>query len=215
VLAPDLRGHGRSSYDRPWDIETHVADVLETVDDQRAAWIGHSFGGRLLLEIAARSPALVDRAVLLDPAIHVPPDVAAQLAAGERQDRSFSSVGEAIAKRIELTPLYGAPRELLEEEMSEHLVQSADGRFRYRYNQETVAVAYEEMARVPPPFEQARVPTLLVVADRSKLVSAAEDERYREALGDLLEVVAVPGGHIVLWDAFEESSAAIERFLSG
>ena len=33
VLAPDLRGHGRSGYEPPWNIATHLADVLETVDE--------------------------------------------------------------------------------------------------------------------------------------------------------------------------------------
>jgi lipase len=214
VLAPDLRGHGRSGYEEPWDIDTHVDDIVETVGTDRATWIGHSFGGRLVMEITARHPPLVERAVLLDPAMYVPPDVAAELAASERRDKSFASVEEAIARRIEMTPLYATPRELLEEEMREHLLESPDGRFRYRYNQETVAVAYEEMATRPPPFGRLRVPTLLLVAEESKLVSAAEDERYREALGNLLEIVAVPGGHIVLWDAFDETAAAIERVLA-
>jgi lipase len=31
VLAPDLRGHGRSSYEPPWGIATQLADVIETV----------------------------------------------------------------------------------------------------------------------------------------------------------------------------------------
>ncbi len=29
-LAPDLRGHGRSTWDGPWTVERHVADLLET-----------------------------------------------------------------------------------------------------------------------------------------------------------------------------------------
>ena len=52
-----------------------------------------------------------------------------------------------------------------------------------------------------------------MVADHAKLVSAAELEHYRAALGDLLEVAVVPGGHIVLWDAYEETSTAITAFL--
>jgi hypothetical protein len=32
-------------------------------------------------------------------------------------------------------------------------------------------------------------------------------------LGEGLDVVAVPGGHIVYWDAFEETADAVERFL--
>ena len=67
VVAADLRGHGHSTWDEPWDIATHVADLLDTFD-RPAYWIGHSFGGRLTMEVAAVRPELVRRAVLLDPA---------------------------------------------------------------------------------------------------------------------------------------------------
>ena len=66
VLAPDLRGHGRSGWEPPWRLETHVEDVLETAAAVRvdtAAWIGHSFGGRVLLELAARCPECIERVV--------------------------------------------------------------------------------------------------------------------------------------------------------
>jgi len=33
-------------------------------------------------------------------------------------------------------------------------------------------------------------------------------------LGDGLELVGVTGGHIVYWDAFEETADAIEEFLT-
>ena len=39
-------------------------------------------------------------------------------------------------------------------------------------------------------------------------------EDHRAALGDLLEVVIVPGGHTVLWDALEETADAVTRFLT-
>src|SRR5256885_12354894 len=48
VVAPDLRGHGSSSWEPPWTIATHVADVLETIEEAgvgRAAFVGHSYGG--------------------------------------------------------------------------------------------------------------------------------------------------------------------------
>ncbi len=34
-----------------------------------------------------------------------------------------------------------------------------------------------------------------------------------DALGDLLQVVMVPGGHTVIWDALEETARAIAGFL--
>jgi lipase len=213
VTAPDLRGHGSSTWDKPWDLATYVADVLETVDG-RAAWVGHSFGGRLVMEIAARRPDLVERAVLLDPAIFVPPTIARQLAEEERVERSFGSVDEAIEARVVYGGLVSTPRALLEEEMAAHLVVSDDGRFRYRYSQPSVAAVYLELVAPPPPFENLRLPTLLVVGALSKIVSAGEVELYRAALGNLLEVVVVPGGHTLLWDAYEETAAAVERFLA-
>jgi hypothetical protein len=36
---------------------------------------------------------------------------------------------------------------------------------------------------------------------------------YAEELGDRLEIVGVPGGHIVYWDSYEETADAIEKFL--
>src|SRR5919201_292742 len=59
VLAPDLRGHGSSDWEPPWTIATHAHDVLETLDAagiRRAPFVGHSFGGRLLLELAVLDP---------------------------------------------------------------------------------------------------------------------------------------------------------------
>jgi len=216
LFAPDLRGHGRSPWDRPWTIEAHLDDLRETFPAP-ASWIGHSFGGRLVLELAAREPELVERAILLDPAVHVPAGYARQGAAEERAKQPFASVEEAIARRIEGDDLMGpetAPYELLEEEMREHLVPHEDGLYRYRYSQEAVASAWMEMAGRPPDFDRVRLPTLLVVGAESKLVSAGELELYQSALGELLEVAVVPGGHMVYWDAFDETADAIERFLA-
>jgi hypothetical protein len=38
-------------------------------------------------------------------------------------------------------------------------------------------------------------------------------EHYRAALGEKLQLVVVPAGHSVLWDAFDETADAIESFL--
>ena len=43
---------------------------------------------------------------------------------------------------------------------------------------------------------------------------AEQIEAYRDALGDRLQIVEVPGMHIVQWDAFDEVAAAVGDFLS-
>jgi lipase len=213
VLAPDLRGHGRSGWDEPWTLDTHVADLLETFD-RPAVWIGHSFGGRLVAELIARRPELVERAVLLDPALAAPPDYSRMLAQQELAgDTSFASVEEAVEQTF--AGLLRRTAGLLDEEVREHLVRGDDGRFRFRYSREAVAAGYLDIGSAPPPaWERGGVPTLIVAGAASKLVSIGEVELYRAALGDLLQVVVVPGGHSVLWDAFDETADAIDAFLA-
>ena len=218
VLAPDLRGHGRSEWEPPWSLEAHISDLLELVDRlgvRQADWLGHSFGGRLVLEVAAREPERVRRAVLLDPAVWVPPPIALDRAESERHDRSFATVEEAIAGRIASSGLHHTPRELLEEEMFEHLHRDADGRLRYRYCQSAVVAAYGELAKPPPPFEALQVPTLLVRGAESEVVPDVLVDVYADGLGELLDIETVPGGHIVLWDAFAETAGAVAAFLEG
>lgn len=214
VLAPDLRGHGFSGWEPPWTIATHAHDVLETLDAagvSRAAFVGHSFGGRLTLELAALVPDLVERAALLDPAIQILPHVGLDFAERERRDLSYATAEEAIAARLE----GGAPtpRSSLEEEMEAHLVESPDGRLRYRYCQSAVVSMYGELCTPPPPPETLRAPTLLLYADAFGLVRDEQVDAYRAALGDRLEIVTVPGGHLVYWDAYEPTADAVDAFL--
>jgi lipase len=212
VVAVDLRGHGFSTWDEPWDIAAHVADLLDTVDEP-ADWIGHSFGGRLTIQVAAVRPDLVRRSVLLDPAIFVPPFHAGEMAEEARQEESYDSASEAIDARAVRSGLAHTPRGMLEEDVEQHGVEREDGTLGLRYSGDCVGEAYMQMATPPPSFDELRMPTLMIVGSLSKLVSAGEVELYRRALGDLLTLEVVPGGHSVLWDAYEETAAAIDAFL--
>ena len=211
VLSLDLRGHGRSEWEPPWSLETHVADVVETVGGTRATWMGHSYGGRIVVELAARHPELVERAVLLDPALQVLPHVAFDLAELERRDVSFATVDEAVEARYDSGRVLIAPPELLREDEEQHLEEGPDGRLRYRYCKTAVITAWSEMATPPP--QPARVPTLIVLGAESWLFLDEQVDAYRAALGELVQVVTVPGGHTVMWDALGETSEALDAFL--
>jgi lipase len=211
VIAVDLRGHGRSGREEPWTVEAHLADLVETVGE-RAVWIGHSFGGRLVAELIASRPELVRRAVLLDPALTVPPDYAEFLAEEElAADVSYATRAEGVDAWA--AGLFRPASDAVRDEIGEQLVEGEDGRFRFDYSPQAVAAAYRAVGALPPPWERAGVPTLIVAGLASKFVSVGEVEYYRSGLGEELGVVVVPAGHSVLWDAFDETADAIERFL--
>jgi lipase len=214
VLAPDLRGHGSSSWEPPWTIGTHVADLLETIEAagvERAAFVGHSYGGRLILEMAALEPQRVELAVLLDPAVQLLPHVGFDFAERERVDGAFGSPQDAVEERMS----YGNPTPLpfVEEDVREHLAQGQDGLFRYRYCRSAVITGYGELCTPPPSPETLRAPTLLVHAGQFGLVREEQIEAYATVLGDLLRVVEVPGGHMVYWDSYELTADAVQSFL--
>jgi lipase len=207
VVAFDLRGHGRSGWDAPWDIDTHVADMAETADAlgiRAGDWVGHSYGGRLVAELAAREPGRVERAVLLDPAMQIAPEVVRERSELLRSDTSFATVDEAIDTRLSDPTLLSTPRATIEEEAAGHLEQGADGRWRWRFCPPMAIVAWSEMATPPPPWPSC--PTLLVLGARSWIPNDASGAAQ-------VEVATVPGGHVVLWDDYEATADAVERFL--
>jgi lipase len=212
VVAPDLLGHGRSDWEPPWDLDTHLANVLETAPAGPAVWIGHSFGGRLAAEIAAREPHRVERVVLLDPALQVLPHVAFDMAELERGDAAFDSVDHAVQARYDSGRVLLAPKELVRASEVDHLEPGPDGRLRYRYCKSAVIAAWSIMASPPP--RPAEVPTLMVVGADSWLTLDEHADTYRAALGDGFTLVTVPGGHTVYWDALAETSEALAMFLA-
>jgi len=215
VIAPDLLGHGASPYEPPWSIREHVDLVIASVGRQPAVWIGHSFGGRLAYEVAAREPSLVERLVLLDPAMLVDPGISLQLAERARSDRSYASFEEGLDRRFAESFLHDAARDLVADDLRGFLLADEDGRWRYRYSQAAVVAAYGEVAVAPPPFEAVRIPTLLARGRESHVDYDHLLAAHQAALGGLLQLITVPGGHTVLWDALEETGAAVFSFLRG
>lgn len=211
VVAPDLLGHGRSDWEPPWDVDAHLAAILEVAPTGPAAWVGHSFGGRLVAELAARTPERVERLVLLDPALQVQPHVAYDMAELERQDAAYDSVQQAVQARYDAGRVLLAPKDLVEASDAAHMEPGADGRLRYRYCKSTVVAAWSIMASPSP--APAALPTLMVLGADSWLTNDDQEAVYRAALGDLFELVTVPGGHTVYWDALDETGDALASFL--
>ncbi len=215
VLAVDLRGHGESGHLPPWNSATHVSDLIETLDAagvERASWVGHSFGGRLVAEAAVSAPQRSDRLVLLDPGLEVAAEAALRGAEIDRLDWSFATVEGALNALLSSDSVLAAPREVVAAHVQSNIRKGADGRFRFGFCPSAVVVAWSEMSLPAPSI--APLPTLIVRAATPLFpLDGAQESCYADALGDLLTVTTVPNGHNVLWESPQETGEAVERFL--
>lgn len=107
IVAPDLRGRGRSAeLGPPYGMAAHADDVLAVLDHfgiERAEVLGHSMGAFVAVVLAHRVPDRVSRIVMVDGGLPIPtppgldPDELLQAVIGpaaERLAMRFSSVDE-------------------------------------------------------------------------------------------------------------------------
>lgn len=213
VIAVDLRGHGDSGREPPWNVERHLWDLLETLDARgirRAALVGHSFGGRVAAALAAAVGERTGGLVLLEPGLQIPSDRALQGAEMDRLDWSFETPEGAVNALLGSDDAAATPREVAESYVRDDVRQGPDGRYRFRFCPGAAVTAWSEMALPAPPI--APVPTLIVRTEVS-LVNFGVEQRYREELGARLTVTTVPNGHNVLWESPAETIAAVAAFL--
>jgi lipase len=215
VTAVDLRGHGESGREPPWSVERHLRDLLETLEDrgiQRAALVGHSFGGRVAAALAAAAGEQTVGLALLEPGLQIPPARALRGAEMDRLDWSFETPAGAVNALLGGDDAAATPREVAERYVRGDVRRGRDGRYRFRFCPGAAVTAWSEMALPAPPI--ASVPTLIVRTEASVLSSGTE-QRYRAELGSRLKVTTVPNGHNVLWESPAETIAAVAAFLDG
>jgi pimeloyl-ACP methyl ester carboxylesterase len=69
VIAPDLRGFGRTELRGPYDLETLAADVaglVRALGRDRAIVVGHDWGGAVAWSVAAYQPQVLERLVVMN-----------------------------------------------------------------------------------------------------------------------------------------------------
>jgi len=214
VLAVDLRGHGDSTWDPPWSAATHIVDLLESLSAEgvdRAAVVGHSFGGLLGTHLAVAAPRLVERLVLLDPAVALPGPRMTASAEETRRDDGWLTREEGVAARLVDRPPQAVSAVM--EDLETHLRRDPDGRFRLHFSRPAVIVGWSEIAGPPVSLVDYPGRVLLLTASRGEYVMPWFRAALARDVGERLTDRTIDSGHMVFWDAFEETAAITAAFL--
>ncbi|MBO0677620.1 alpha/beta hydrolase [Mycolicibacterium sp. S2-37] len=216
VVAPDLIGHGRSSWAAPWTIEsntTALAALLDADAEGPVVVAGHSFGGAVALDLAARRPDLVAGLVLLDPATGLDGEWMREIA-----DDMFASpdyTDRAEARREKVSGAWGEVTEAeVDRELDEHLVELPNGRSGWRIDVPAMMAYWSELAR-PIPVPRDGVPVTLIHATRTRPPYATDEliSTLDTALGPNLTVLKWDCDHMVPQARPEETAAVIRGHL--
>ena len=83
VIAPDMPGFGLSDEpEEPWRVDDYVDFVLKFLElfaPEKVTFLGHSFGGRVIIKMASRKlPFEIEKVILVDSAGVKPKKTAAQ-----------------------------------------------------------------------------------------------------------------------------------------
>jgi pimeloyl-ACP methyl ester carboxylesterase len=204
VTSFDFPGHGGSDLPpTPWHVDDFVGltlDVMAELGIARPAILGHSFGGRVAIKLAAARPEAVERLVLVD-AAGVPPRqtfrrvmrrAASRFAnaVGRRLGRPGQAVRGAIVRRIASPDYLNA------------------GPLRATF----LAIVKEDLR---PSLPAIKCPTLLIWGESDDDTPPADGRTMEKLIPDAHLLVLKNAGHFSYLDQYGRFRMAVMPFLNG
>jgi len=234
VVAPDLRGHGDSSWSTgsPYAISEYVFDLAQLVHQEGLApfrIVAHSMGAVVALRYAATYPELVDRLVVADGTgelisrIHRPrsaPDrlrqwIAAQQGVARRNPRRYETL-EAMHRRMrEANPH-------LSDEQTRHLVihgtkRNEDGTYGWKFDNhvQNGHLLDPTADEVDEFWASITCPVLLLTGTESPHVGTFEEPSLVARFKDARHAFIEGAGHWIHHDQLDRFLDHVVPFLEG
>ena len=216
IVAPDLRGHGRSPRTGPYTPEQHVADILPVLEElgPTTTLLGHSYGGWIAWELARAAPEALARLVLVDPAMEVGPDDARRYldaAPSRLQWPDRKSAFRQLAQGRPTTAHWSVALDV-----AVGLDDGDDGQLRVAITDEAFRACWEDHVTKPIRQSKWRGPTLVVEAGRENgaFLSPTALAELRRQLGEALTHVVVDLPHTITADGPDILAAHIRAFMA-
>jgi len=214
VVALDFRGHGDSDWPEPraGAFQRDLSALLEHLGHPDAALLGHSMGGHVALEHAARhAGARQPRAlVVVDVARGTGTRTRRMMRLALAARRSYRSREEAVARFRFLPPAPSVPEALRARIARASLREEPDGRFAFKFDSRWFAIPPERV----PELAHVGSPTLLLRGEESPLLSREGALSLAGEMRDARLVEIAGAGHNVHLEQPERFLAAVLAFLN-
>jgi pimeloyl-ACP methyl ester carboxylesterase len=218
LLALDQRGHGDSEWVRPvaYSPTDYASDIARFVQHiatsgEKPVVVGHSMGGLNVLAFARRHPENARGAMAVDVAI----------TSSRGRDRylrrlkglplvTYPDLATAKA-RFRLMPNEGGiPEEIVHEIAERSLARTDEGRWTLKFDRESFLGG--DGLEVLETIKEIRIPTMLVRAEHSRIMTAEAAEQAR-ASNPRARLVTIAGAHHhVILEKPDAVARVIEEF---
>jgi pimeloyl-ACP methyl ester carboxylesterase len=200
VLAIDLPGFGESVLpSAPWGTPEYAAfvhDALDVLAVPRAHFIGHSYGAKTSLYLAATQPDLVGKLVLMgSPGLRTPPS---------RKVRAK----RAVSRGAKLAGRLGPPGRALREAIFSRIA-SQDYREAGPLRPILVKVVNEDLTSL---LGRIAAPTLLLWGTKDDAIPVAHARRMEELIPDAGLVLFEGAGHFAYLDEPDRACRIVRHF---
>lgn len=216
VLAPDLRGHGDSSWAASYTQQDAALDVAEFITGlklKNIVLIGFSMGGLISIVYAATYPDAVSKVVIVD----IAPEFATAGIEHVQRDLDnepdfFDSEDEAFQYLKQVQPLNSDA--FIRHQVKYALKRDETGRLRFKYDKALCRIDLNSPLWLWDYLEKINCPTLIVRAADSDMLTGetAQKMMAKLAQGSLVEIDHA--GHTVVGDNPAGFETAVRRFLA-
>ncbi len=230
VVAPDLRGHGRSAHGESSnqyhlrDFAGDLAQVVQELGNQPVLLVGHSLGSIIAVLYASSYPRLVERLILVEPPMSPMADDAQSFA---QQMATHRRAAEETRRHVPMPDLHAAAERLrqltpalqmetalrraerLTEAHGDGVVWRWDARFDGQAQLDALFAGLNKLEFLAM-LAGIGAPLTVVYGDSSGWISPAEKEMIQDVCPNLKPVV-LAGGHNVHLDAPAALAQAVSQ----
>ncbi|MFZ2413453.1 MAG: alpha/beta hydrolase [Candidatus Cryosericum sp.] len=207
VLAFDLPGFGGSSPPPvPWGTPEYAAFVGRAVTSlgiTRATYVGHSFGGRIAIWLAAHAPETVQALVLIDAAGIRPP------ATFRRRTRQLFY---KFARTVLRLPILGARGPVLQERLA---MRFGSPDYRAMTGVMRASMVKTVNLDLTACLKAVSAPTLLLWGEKDAETSIADGRKMERLIRGSRLIVVAGAGHFSYLDSPTFVNAVASAFLHG
>lgn len=216
IVAPDLRGHGESSWSEQYILRDYLADLecfIDTLQLPELVLIGHSLGGIISTVYAANNPDRVKRLVIID----IGPEIKSE--GVEFRDKAwateppfYNSIDEAIEYAKRIHPCHA--ESYITHDLSYGLKYTEEGKLVYKYDRKVREGEWQSPEWLWDYIKMIVCPTLVIHGEESDLLDGKVAQRMADTLAFGSVVDIKRAAHTVQGDSPEEFESAVKRFLA-